>query len=64
MTNTNQRRKHSRRQKEIKSVMLFVRISRGLRYSLKTIAQREERNLSQVARLAFRDFIEKRAATV
>lgn len=37
-----------------------MRIPDGMRDGLEAIAEREERNLSQVARLAFRDFIEKR----
>ena len=64
MTDTSQHRKHTKRRIKVKATKFFVRIPDEMRDDLETIAVREERNLSQVARLAFRDFIEKRAATV
>ena len=60
MTDTSQHRKHNRRRLKVKASKFFVRIPDGMRDGLEAIAEREERNLSQVARLAFRDFIEKR----
>jgi predicted transcriptional regulator len=62
MSDKHQHGKATRIRKKVKGTQFFVRIPDEMKGQLDQIAEREERTLSAVARLAFREYIAKSAS--